>query len=288
MESSSCGLFATYNTLHPFYAVKWAAQEGLNEKGKALSSEELKASTISQDPNAWKQYSNWDLRCGIVAENIQYADIVCLQEVALDTIQKLRELTESKGYRLAIAAYHASSQPVQQFGNAILYNAEKAKLQKAFEIVHGTGEKSRSAACGIFQMNGKVIAVASMHLAGYFKEQTDLVKKQASKQAGFDELNTYVEALERNVEGVEGIVIGADYNEDLREEGVPLYRRGFLRDRGYRFDGNDAPTEGGSRLDDVCYKPIKGTVRLASMGLESIQKIGSDHLMTGIVAQFDP
>lgn len=289
MEGSSYGSFATYNILNPYHAVKWAEKAGLNEKGHALSNAELKASTTAPDANAWKQYSNWDLRRDILTENIQFAHIICLQEVALETIQQLQELTKPKGYQLAIAAYHASSQPMQQFGNAILYRAQKVQLKETFEIVHGTGETARSAACGIFQIGGKVIAVASMHLAGYYEGEKDPAKKQASKQAGFNELKTYVETLEKRAEGADGIVISADYNEDLSEAPFDLYRRKFLTEKKYQFDGNESVTEPSKnrRLDDVCYKPLKGTVQQTSMGLEGIQRRASDHLMTGTLIEFD-
>lgn len=288
MLNSPSASFATYNVLNPYYAVKWAEKPGLNEEGRGLSREELKASTAAQDVNAWMGYSNWDQRCPEIAQNIQLADVVCLQEVSKETLDALMSLT--KGYRLAIAVYHAASRPMEQYGNAILYNAEKVRLRNAFELTYSPNQWSRSAACGVFEIGGKVVAVASMHLAGYYSGEANPLKKQESKKAGFNELKTYVEGLEAAVEGVDGIVIGGDFNEDPGEELLDLYRPGYLQRRGFLFDGNLAVTEPskGRRIDWLCYKPLHAneTVSLTSMGIEGVQKQASDHLMTGSVVEW--
>lgn len=290
MSSSTYALLASYNILNPYHAVKWAEQRGLNETGKTLSRDELKASTGAQDANAWRQFSNWSFRCDAVSDNIQFAHIACLQEVSVETIEKLRQLTGPKGYQLASAVYHASSQPMQQFGNAILYKAGKVHLKQAFEIVHRAGETRRSAACGIFQIDDKIVAIASVHLAGYNSKETNLEKKQESKKSGFNELKTYVEELEKHAEGLDGIIISGDFNEDPSEALFDLYRPGFLKSHGFQCDDNLAATEPstGRRIDWIFYKSLalRKTVQLTSMGLESIQKQASDHLITGTVIEW--
>lgn len=289
MLSSREASFATYNILNPYHAVKWGEQAGLNEKGQALTSKDLKASTEAIDnENAWRAYSNWDQRCPEVSKNVQFADIVCLQEVSRETIETLQQLT--KGYTLANIAYHASNRPIQHFGNAILYRAEKANLRKGFEIAHGDGDTRRFASCGIFEIQGQVVKVASVHLAGYNPKETDFEKKQKSKESGFNELQTYVNGLESNVEGIDGIVIGGDFNEDQSEKDFSMYRPGYLLSHDYQFDGNFDVTEPlkGRRIDWLFYKPMtsRETIRLTSTGLERIQKQASDHLMTGTIVEW--
>jgi endonuclease/exonuclease/phosphatase family metal-dependent hydrolase len=232
-------------------------------------------------------YSNWDQRCPEVSKNVKFVDVVCLQEISRETIETLQKLTN---YQLATAVYRSSSKSIQEFGNAILYQSEKAHLTKSFEIMHGQAGSTRSAACGIFEIGGKLVKVASVHLAGYFPKETDLEKKQLSKKSGFEELQTYVKGLENEVENVDGIVIGGDLNEDQSEAKFDLYRPGFLENSGYKFDGNFEVTEPSKsrRIDWLCLKPLssKNAIKLTSMGIEKIQKQASDHLMTGTIVEW--
>lgn len=278
--------FATYNILHPYYAVKWAEKAGLNEAGQAQAANVLRASTTASEPYTWKLYSNWDERCPKVARNIQLADIICLQEISRETLENLRYLTKRE---IAVSAYHSSSDPIQEYGNAILYRAKKASVVESFEIVHQAGEWTRSAACAIFKIDGRLIEVASIHLTGYFSRESDLEKKQKAKEGGYRELLTYVAGLEER-ENIDGIVIGGDFNEDQSEAGFDLYRPGYLEGKGYRFDGNFAVTEPFKerRIDWLCYKPLDGReAALMPLQLESHQEPASDHLMTGTVAHWE-
>ncbi|MGA8164980.1 MAG: endonuclease/exonuclease/phosphatase family protein [Waddliaceae bacterium] len=286
---STSASFASYNILNPFHAVKWKENAGLNEDGRLLSRDALRASTAAQNEYAWNLYSNWDQRCPKISENIQFADVVCLQEVSRETIETLQNLT--KGYKLAVVVYHSSRRVIQEFGNAILYQAEKASLKKSFEIRHVTDGSSRAAACGIFEICGKVIEVVSLHLAGYNSQEADRGKKQESKERGFTELQTYVKGLESNVvKGTDGIIIGGDLNEDQSEAEFDLYRVGYLESFGYQFDGSFAATEPSKnrRIDWLGYKPLtsREVFKLAPMGVERIQKQASDHLMTGTVVEW--
>lgn len=305
MASSTSATFASYNILHPYYAVVGACKdaeraglsgavrealktgiEGLSEKGLDSTPAELKAAL--KNGKEWMVYSNWDLRSPVVAKNVNLADVICLQEISKETIKTLQHIT--LGYELASEVYHSSEAPIKEYGNAILYKAEKVHLKKAFEIKHGDEGSSRSAACGLFEISGRIVEVASVHLKGYWPGQSDFEKKQQSKEAGYRELQTYVNGLEENVIGVDGIVVGGDFNEDPGEAEYDLYRPGFLLSSDYQYDQSLVVTEpsNGRRIDWVFYKPLdsRDVVTLSSMGLEKTQKQASDHLMTGTVVEW--
>lgn len=290
MSNFTSASFATYNILHPYYAVQWAESAGLNEKGKTMLPEQLRELTKSQDANAYRLCSNWDERCPKIVRNIQKADVVCLQEVSRETLDNIQHSTS---YRLANSAYHSSRQSVGEFGNAILYRADKAHLEDVFEIVHryetSNGSASRSAAGAIFTIEGKIIKVASVHLSGYWSKEPDFEKKQKSKESGFKECQTYAEGLESHLENIDGIVIGGDFNEDQSEANFDLYRLDYLKEKGYQFDDSLAVTEPlkGRRIDWLGYKSLESRqIKLTAMQLESIQEPASDHLMTGTIVNW--
>ncbi len=291
MISGTQASFATYNVLKPYYAVFWNEKPGLTEEGKALSLEELKASTKALDEYAWKIYSNWDERCPTIAKNIQDADVVCLQEISKEIIENLQRLT--KKYKLAIDVYHSSKRPVEEYGNAILYQAEKIKLKENFELEYISTPGTRRAACGVFEVGGKTVKVASVHLAGYYKGEKDLEKKLNAKKNGYEELQAYLKILESDVDSIDGIVIGGDFNESPSEKEYDLYRPGLLSNNGYFTDGNLSVTrpasgEHGRHIDWLFYKPLnEKTVSLSTMDLEKIQKQASDHLMIGTKVTWD-
>jgi endonuclease/exonuclease/phosphatase family metal-dependent hydrolase len=279
MIASTSITLAGYNILNPYHAVKWGESAGLNDKAK-LSLDEAKKSTASTDPNCWRQYSNWDQRCPFISKNIQLSSIVCLQEASIESLQQI-----TPGYTLACSVFHSCDNPVQQHGNAIVFKDGQAKLLKAFEIKHSFGTWSRSAACAVFQVADKVLKVVSVHLSGYTPTEPDVLKKQKSKENGFNELKTYADAVEADLSGIDGIVICGDFNEDPTEAKAPLYRLGHLMERGYTFDGNLSVTEPAKsrRIDWLCFKQLdkKSSVNLVSMGLEVAAPAASDHLMTG-------
>jgi len=280
-------ILATYNVLHPFYSVEWAEQAGLNELAAGLSKEELRI-LAGDEENGWKKYSNWEERCPHIAKNIQLADIICLQEISKETLTSL--LAQTPGYLLASEAYHPSRTPSREFGNAILYRKDKVHLVEAFQIQQGTTHAGRTAACAIFEMLGKKIKMASIHLSGYDPQERNPKRKAGHKKKGFQQLQYYVEELERDVEGIDGIVIAGDLNEDLSEASYAYYRPGYLTDCGYLWDQYAAQTEpsSGRRIDWLYYKPItsKSTFKLIPMQFEDKQLHASDHLMTGTAIEW--
>lgn len=275
-------ILATYNVLHPFYAVEWAEPTGLNSSAAGLSKEELRI-LAGDEEMGWKKYSNWEERCPHIAQNIQLADIVCLQEISKETLTNI--LAQTPGYQLASEAYHPSRSPSREFGNAILYRRDKVQLSGAFQIQQGTTHAGRTAAGAIFEMFGKKIKVASIHLTGYDPSEKRPKKKAGSKKRGFHQLQYYVEELERDVEGIDGIVIAGDLNEDPSEAPYAYYRQGYLIERGYLWDQRIAPTEPstGRCIDWLFYKPIlsKSPVKLIPKRFEGKQVQVSDHLMVG-------
>lgn len=269
---------ATYNILDPFYAVYWAEPAGLNEEGLAASRETLRASAQTMD-KAWETYSNWNQRQETLAKNIQSADIVCLQEVSETTLADLQELTN---YQLAAVSYsHIPGLP--SFGNAILYNKEKVTLEEGSVLTCESPPAIRGAAVGIFKIGNKLIKVASLHLSGYYSKEPDLIKKQASKKRGFDELQNFKRQIESQVQGLDGIVIAGDFNESKDEEERELYRPGVLMEAGYLCDNCFSPTEPlkNRKIDWLFFKSLKGEEpAMAPLGLEELKQ-ASDHHMSG-------
>jgi len=276
----------SYNVLNPYHAVKWATEQGLTEDGKQRDPQFLRDLARGEDEEAWKLYSNWSERKELLAENIYHAAIVCLQEVSEETIIDLQ--IAAPFYLVSKVGFHEASRRVEQFGNAIMYDHHKARLLNSFEIEHIVqGEKdawSRNAVCAVFEVSGKVIKVASVHLSGYNPTETELPKKQASKEVGYKELQAYVTEIEKDLDGIDGIVIAGDFNEDPSEAVREMYRPGYLESQGYRNDGNLTVTEPskGRKIDWVYYKDVRTKdAQLSSAELEHRQRQVSDHLMTG-------
>ena len=296
--------FGSYNILHPYmgfigpvFAAKATKKldepvgtivkeglEGLNQKGLSATFNDL---VKAKEEQRWSEYSNFDARCPLLAENIKKVDVVCLQEISSDAIQKIIDCT---GYKLAKASYHTSDAPEKVFGNAILFNPNTVRMKGDFEISHKGSKVTRQAACAVLESGGKVYKVASVHLEGYWSKNPDLVKKQESKKIGHEELQMYVAGVESEPTDADAIVIGGDFNEGAEERDADLYRPGFLKDRKYSFDGSLAPTEPTTnrRIDWIFIKARAGNdfVRLESMNLENNQHNVSDHLMTGTTVRW--
>lgn len=270
---------ASYNVLNPYHAVKWADAEGLNEKGLLKPVKKLRASALSE--KSWRSYSNWEERKERLRANLVLADIVCLQEIAHETIVSLLPA----GYGLACAAYHKADQKYKEYGNAIIYRQDAAFKVASFEC-RWTYEKSdRAAACAVFALGNYSILVASIHLTGYDPEESRREKMQEAKKRGYLELAAYVEQLEDAATRLDGIVIAGDLNEDPGESAAPLYRMGYLAERGFRSDHNLLPSEPAKqrKIDWIFYKPLQQKLPavLEPLSLETTQLHASDHLMTG-------
>ena len=275
--------FASYNILNPFHAIKWVESIGINDKGLTLSIDELAKAIDSDVEKEWQQYSNWQERLPIILKNIEMADIVCLQEISKKTIEEIEK--KAIDQQIAAVVYHSRQNVVREYGNAILYNPKIATLQKSFEIKHESKSSSRSAACAIFEIHGKVFKVISIHLKGYDPIEPKLRKKLKSKRAGFKELQTYISEIEKNIEGIECIVVGGDFNEDIAEAKYDSFRLGYMFNNGYIHDGNMEPTEPqkNRRIDWLFFKFVDNdkNIELTSLNLEKKQRKASDHLMTG-------
>lgn len=284
---------ASYNILNEYQAVKWGTEAGLSMAGKEASRAELDEA-LSQ--GAWKAYSNWEERLPFLAENIQQAAIICLQEVNQDRLEDILEYLQGEDgesqYAIGSQAFPqntdelASKDPGMFYGNVILYRKTELKLLDAGHHPEDLKVNSgRVAAMAEFQLADKILRVMSCHLAGYWRENPDTKKKEQSQRAGWDQLKAHEEYLRSLPQDhLDALVIAGDFNEDNCEASSPLYRVGYLRDRGYLDDVNEAVTEPEkeARIDFVMVKPLQSPVELAPLYLESFQ-IGaaSDHLMTG-------
>lgn len=280
---------ATYNILNPYHAVKWQTIEGLTSDATLLPKEKLNSAAKSLE---WMRYSNWEERKMHVSENLLLASIVCLQEVATGTLSDLSELNSH--YETAIHVNHQASTPFSKHGTAIIYDPMEVDLIEAHEIKYVSDKKrERFAASATFNVAGKIIRVVSVHLKGYDSTEKDKTQRELSKNAGYKELLTYLADAEKDTDGIDGIIIAGDFNEDPspEEKSSPLYRAGLLEKKGFFCDKNMTATEPatGRRIDWIYYKPLntpKPFTLLTPMDLENKQKVGSDHLMTGTAIEW--
>jgi endonuclease/exonuclease/phosphatase family metal-dependent hydrolase len=240
------------NILNPYHAVKWKTAAGL---------------TQGQD--------NWLKRRELIVKVLKSSNfaVACLQEVSPANYAFLSQ--EFKGAGLAIYPAPEDSQE----GLAIFYDPNKVTLvfMKTFVV----GRHSGIYADFNDKETGQNFRAASIHLKGYFVEETDLSKKQASKQEGFDQLQGTLEVLEKDASSLDYICIAGDVNEDEREQSYPLYRMGRLVQSGYKEDGDRNLTEwdSGRKIDWIFVKELKSRCFLISSHIH--QEACSDHKLVG-------
>ncbi len=297
----------SFNILNEYHAVKWGDDSGLNEVGKQESSTVRKQALKEGN---WKIYSNWETRLPLIVDNIRQVSIACLQEVNQDRLNDILQALKGEDgqatYMLAAQAISkdkkdpSSDDPGKFFGNAILYQSSDVKCLSSTHYPRELSiDSGRGSAVADLEVSGRVIRVASCHLAGYWPGNPNFEKKEESKKQGFEQvkaLHQFMESDELN--GISAIVIAGDFNEDPSESASSLYRVAELKQQGYFSDGNSFMTEPPSvrrpdsdrRIDYIMVKSLdQGLVVANNMHLEEQQldvanlamAQASDHLMTG-------
>lgn len=256
---------ATYNILHPVYAIAQRAPAGILvlPKGRIVS--------------------NWLRRAGRVINNLKASgcDIVCLQEASPIT---LRALVQHFNH-VSFAEYPRKTPPQfpsQRAGTALLFKQNTVISAGPPLVLGGHNALARNAAAAIFThiASGKRILAISIHATGYKPGVSNAAELATSKEAGYLELQSYLAQAEVLKKQVDAVVIAGDFNEDPGEDGKPNSRHDLMRAYGYCSDGNLAASEPSTgRKLDWLYVWGKAPVTVKSVTAPSPHPEASDHLI---------
>jgi len=247
---------ATYNILDPVLAVSFNIPAGLDGNGE----------------------DNWDSRFAQIIENIKIirADILCLQEVNNSLFKdEIKPSLMSLGYTVEYIK-HSDKNKVD--GVAICYKARFKSLGHAWvDYTFKRVDKKESESTLSHQIltledqaTQKVIHIANCHLAGggngvgAYKEKTHI--------------KSVLDSLEDIGIPANSVILAGDFNADKnhpRNNGLkPLFK----------YDGNDANTEQGSKprkIDWIWAKKHtkkEDALLLQPVTFSSLEKSASDHL----------
>ena len=253
----------TYNILNPFHAVKWRTDEGLDVSGE----------------------DNWrDHRALRVISNLQasHFDVACIQELSESTFNDLSSVFE-------IATFHkhfTEDAPQGEHGTAILYNPAK------MEMIASGGYRTertmyRYAAWADLRdlESGRVLRAISVHLKGYNPYEEEIPIKRAAQVNGDTELSYYLDIALDDLDGVDGVTVMGDFNEDAQEMKVrgETSRQAQLIKRGFIWDEVEDVTESRSsrKIDWVFYLDT-ATPKLTTLNhVEVVQdRAASDHAIS--------
>lgn len=260
-------LIGTYNILNPFHAVKWNTIEGLNKAGK----------------------DNWEEgRREAILQNITTAQLsICaLQEISERTHPEL-VVTTSSGQQMKCTKLwkHFTEEPEGAHGVTVLYDSER------FSVVSDIGIKTTQEQYRYGtqvdlkdHLSGYTYRVISVHLKGYDPYETDLSKKEESQIRGDQELREYVAAFSQNLDGIDGIFVLGDFNEDTEEfiRRGPESRQGYLMEHGFKWTGVAHPTEvrSGRQIDWIFYRDLHEDIyKIKEIGIQQ-DLSASDHSLT--------
>jgi len=257
----------SYNILNPYHAVKWRTAEGLDEAGQ----------------------DNWGAwRAEAVLENLEAGDfdVICLQEL---NTENLAWLTER--YELASHALHETDEPLGAHGTAVMYRPERVELVASYAASSGGSPERFGASADLrHKASGRVIRCLSVHLKGYNPYEEDLELKRASQRTGDQELARYVTwALNERLEGVDGLAILGDFNEDEREMSRESSRQAVLLERGFQWDGvcDVTETRTGRKIDWAFYRALSSRGAAQLHHARPQQRLeASDHALTGLSLDF--
>lgn len=269
-HATSTVRIGTYNILNPFHAVKWRTAEGLNEAGD----------------------DNWDQgRAQTILDNLRHAslDLCALQEVSARTYPLLAEASLDQGScGLSLLHTHATREPEGAHGVAVLYQRAR------FELIRDVGlktreEEHRSASCVDLREreSGRVYRVISVHLKGYNPYELDLEHKREAQKRGDHELKSYLGDALAELDGVDGVFVLGDFNEDAPEmeaRGITS-RQGQLIQAGFTWSGVIEPTEVKTerQIDWIFYRDLRATEAPTLTRLDVARDTsGSDHSLTGV------
>lgn len=230
----------TFNILDPNYALKHNQKEGLTSTGQ----------------------SNWSTRKqGIVKLiNGSNLDVICLQEISLDSFNDLKSGLENF-YTIKHIKHIGKGD-----GLAILYKKTFREINSKIESLHGLN-------FGYVDLQDhvskKIIRVANCHLLGGPKQ--DLGKQQIEK---------LLKAVE-NDPSTRGVIsariITGDFNADEKLLTETNTKFTSLQQANYQFDGDVTPTEiGKARHLDWIW--IRGDAKLSHLNISQPVSV-SDHAL---------
>jgi len=221
-------VIGTYNLLNPFHAVKWSASEGIDEAGE----------------------DNWDKgRCDSLISNINLAnlDICAVQEINQKTGRDIqRVLPGLASMTLSRIRLHKSTEAQSAHGVAVLYNTKRFKLLDDKGIQTSQLHYRHASSVDLKERKtGSVYRVVSVHIEGYNPHEKDISKKRQEQMRGDHELLEYLKTIMADIDGLDGIFILGDFNEDAQEMRFrnAESRQGCLIDLGFQWSGVITPTE---------------------------------------------
>lgn len=247
---------ATYNILHPEFALRHKTLEGLRILG------------------AGAYESNWPERRPQIAANLTGADLVCLQETDVDMT-----LQVSSAFNQLVYAPHVKDGKAHCHGTALLAKPEAGTKMQGFCLTPEE-ENTRSLAGMFFKLaSGRHIIVASVHPDGYSDGEKDTSRLEASKEAGYSQLDLWVRQLEQYKPCVDAILVAGDFNEHFMPPGTQHNRHVLMARHGYQEDGSLTSSEPstGRKLDWV-YVWSRKPVTLEPVLEDVPHPQASDHL----------
>ena len=133
--------------------------------------------------------------------------------------------------------------------------------------------------------SGRVLRAISVHLKGYNPYEEEIPIKRAAQVNGDTELSYYLDIALDDLDGVDGVTVMGDFNEDAQEMKVrgETSRQAQLIKRGFIWDEVEDVTESRSsrKIDWVFYLDT-ATPKLTTLNhVEVVQdRAASDHAIS--------
>ena len=260
-------ILATYNILNPYHAVKWDTCEGLTDDGA----------------------DNWELsRRDKIINNLNLIDfdVCCLQEISDRTYPELSKYFTFSGF-----AKHWTKDQGGAHGTAVIYRPERIQVIRSMHYQTPGPHWRCASTCDIKEYKtGKVIRVVSVHLKGYNPYEEELSVKREQQQTGDQELDFYLNEIEQDLSGIDGIVIMGDFNEDHPEMIArgDHSRQGVLIKRGFTWDRMEDVTESrtGRKIDWIFYKDVNSSASSLEHCEVNQDRSASDHAITASIIKW--
>lgn len=272
--SSSTVRIGTYNILNPFHAVKWRTSEGLDDQGQ----------------DNWQQG-----RSASIIRNLTHApiDICALQEISTLTYPALaRAQLNQKSCLLSNLYTHFTQDSLGAHGVTVLYCSERFERVNDVCVQTLSSEYRCTTSVDLKDRNtGKVYRIASVHLKGYNPYEENISEKRNAQKRGDLELQRYVNELLQDTEGLQGIFILGDFNEDAEEMKARGHesRQGVLMQQHFSWSNTFESTEvrTGRQIDWIFYRDFDAQPHtLKHLSLKQ-DLSASDHMLTAAELSFD-
>lgn len=248
---------ASYNILHPGLAVAMGTPQGITR---------MPEGNIA---------SNWYERAPQIADNLEGADIVCLQESSPHCAERL-----TGKFSVLAHAMHRFHNGTAAHGTALLTAKGQPRPLLVFNWL-APGRRGRNACCAIFKLpdNGPRLLVASVHPDGYWEGEPRDLRFTRKRYKGYRELASYIHRAQPYKQHVDAIVIAGDINEHYMPRGNTHNRHVLLGLNGYQDDHHLVTTEPstGRKLDWI-YVWSRRSVELQPVYEDARFPNASDHL----------